>query len=198
MGRDSYPIILVDDAQDLSSARSAMIAGVVEPCQLLLAFDEFQCLDPALRPMPIQNWLPAVCTPTSLIACRRTNNAELLQAARAVRHGEAVQQEGRRFKVALSPTPPLAATYLANAITWRVGGGSVAVLTPHGVAVLQMASSGWCAHAPGEGNRTARSPSNGKAAMKWSARRYARDWRCRRPAQCPMRWPPWCRMATRP
>jgi hypothetical protein len=126
----SYPIILVDEAQDLSSARSMMIAGVVQVCQVLLAFDEFQCLDPGLRPMPIQNWLPAVCVPTSLTVCRRTNNAELLQAARAVRNGAAIQLQGRRFKVALTPTPPLAATFLANAIAWRAGGGSVAVLTP--------------------------------------------------------------------
>ena len=125
----SYPVILVDEAQDLSAERSAMIAAVAEPCQLLLAFDEFQCLDPALRPMPIGDWLPAVCMPTRLKVCRRTNNAELLEAARAVRQGGAFRQEGRQLKVALTPTPPLAATYLANAIAWRQG-GNVAVLTP--------------------------------------------------------------------
>ena len=80
--------------------------------------------------MAIEDWLPEICTPTSLIRCRRTDDAELLEAARAVRDGRAVNLDGRRFKVVLTPgRPNLAATYLANAIAWR-GGGTVAVLTP--------------------------------------------------------------------
>ena len=126
----SYPFVVVDEAQDLSSERSMMISEVARPCHVLLAFDEFQCLNPDLRPMPIQMWLPEVCAPTSLTRCRRTEDAELLEAARAVRDGQAVQKDGRRFKVALTPSKPLAATYLANAIAWRQGGGNIAVLTP--------------------------------------------------------------------
>ena len=33
-----------------------------------------------------------------------------------------MRQDGQRFKVALTPGRPLAATYLANAIAWRQGG----------------------------------------------------------------------------
>jgi len=127
----SHPIVLVDEAQDLSPERSMMIAGLAGPSDLVLAYDEFQCLNPALRPMPIYDWLPGVCTPTSLTACHRTNNAELLEAARAVRSGEAVRRDGQRFRVIATPgRPNYAATCLANAIAWRQGGGSVAVLTP--------------------------------------------------------------------
>lgn len=126
----SYPTILVDEAQDLSSERSMMIAAIAEPCRVLLAFDEFQCLNPALRPMAIGSWLPEICTPRRLTRCRRTDNAELLEAAGAVRDARAVTQNGRRFKVVLTPgRPNLAATYAANAIAWR-GGGTVAILTP--------------------------------------------------------------------
>ena len=53
----SYPVILVDEAQDLSAERSMMIAAMSEACLVLLAFDEFQCLNPALRPMAIWGWL---------------------------------------------------------------------------------------------------------------------------------------------
>jgi UvrD-like helicase C-terminal domain/AAA domain len=126
----SYPLVLVDEAQDLSSARSAIVAEAASSCHVLLAFDEFQCLNPALRPMAIQSWLPKVCTPTRLTACRRTNDAELLEAARAVRDGRAVKRDGTRFKVIPTPGKPnFAATYLANAIAWR-DGGTLAVLTP--------------------------------------------------------------------
>lgn len=126
----SYPVILVDEAQDLSSQRSMMIAALAEPCRVLMAFDEFQCLNPALRPMAITDWLPEFCTPTRLTRCQRTDDEELLEAACAVRDGRAVTQNGRRFKVVVTPgRPNFAATYLANAIAWR-GGGTVALLTP--------------------------------------------------------------------
>lgn len=126
----SYPLILVDEAQDLSVERSTMIAEAAKSSHVLLAFDEFQCLNPALRPMPIQAWLRGVCKPTSLTVCRRTDDAELLAAARAVRDGQAVNRNGRRFKVVPTPGQPIfAATYMANFIAWR-SDGRVAVLTP--------------------------------------------------------------------
>ena len=126
----SYPFVVVDEAQDLNAARSMMIREMAGLCRVLLAFDEFQCLDPALRPMAILEWLPGVCEPVRLARCRRTEEAELLNAARALRRGEPVGRGGKRFKVVVTPGKPnLAATYLANAIHWR-GGGSVAVLTP--------------------------------------------------------------------
>jgi UvrD-like helicase C-terminal domain/AAA domain len=125
----SYPLVLVDEAQDLSSERSAMVAAATHSCHVLLAFDEFQCLNPNLRPMAIQSWLADVCTPTTLTECRRTNDAELLEAARVVRNGRAINRDGTRFKVISTPSKPLAATFIANAIAWR-GSGTLAVLTP--------------------------------------------------------------------
>jgi hypothetical protein len=122
--------MLVDEAQDLSAERSAMIAEAATSTHVVLAYDEFQCLNPSLRPMPILAWLPGVCRPVSLTECRRTDDAELLAAARAVRDGRAVNQNGRSFKVIVTPgRPNFAATCLANFIAWRRG-GRVAVLTP--------------------------------------------------------------------
>jgi hypothetical protein len=126
----SYPLVLVDEAQDLSVERSAMVAEAATSAHIMLAYDEFQCLNPALRPMPILDWLPRVCKPISLTECRRTDDAELLAAAHAVRDGRAVNRNGRHFKVIPTPGQPhFAATYLANFIAWR-GRGRVAVLTP--------------------------------------------------------------------
>jgi hypothetical protein len=126
----SYPLMLVDEAQDLSTERSAMVAETATSAYVMLAYDDFQCLNPALRPMPIQAWLPGMCTPVSLTECRRTDDVELLAAARAVRDGQAVNQNGHRFKVMLTPgRPNFGATCLVNFIAWR-GGGRVAVLTP--------------------------------------------------------------------
>jgi hypothetical protein len=125
----SFPIIVVDEAQDLSPERSAMIAARARSGTTLLAFDEFQCLDAALLPIAIETWLRGHCEPTTLTGCRRTNENELIEAARAVRDGRAVVPDGNRFKALATPSDPLAATYLVNAIAWRRG-GNVAVLTP--------------------------------------------------------------------
>jgi len=125
----SYPYVIVDEAQDLSIERSSMIREAIGPSHVFLGFDEFQCLDPNLRPPPIEEWVREHCDPVRLDRCMRTENAELLEAARAVRDGRAVNTNGRRFKVAITPSVPFAATYLANSIAWRQG-GDVAVLTP--------------------------------------------------------------------
>jgi UvrD-like helicase C-terminal domain/AAA domain len=126
----SFPIVVVDEAQDLGPERSAMIAAWAQSGTIFLAFDEFQCLDARMLPIAIETWLRDHCRPTPLTGCRRTDNDELIQAARAVRDGRAVAVDGTSFKVMATPGHVnFAATCLANAITWRRG-GNVAVLTP--------------------------------------------------------------------
>ena len=126
----SYPFVLVDEAQDLSTDRSAIIAAMAQSVRVLLAFDEFQCLNPALLPLPIETWLRRHCEPTVLNGCRRTDIPELIEAAQAIRDGRAVNTSGRQFKANATPGHVNhAATFIANAIAWR-NGGNVAVLTP--------------------------------------------------------------------
>jgi UvrD-like helicase C-terminal domain len=126
----SFPLVIVDEAQDLSTERSAMIQALARSCEVILAFDEFQCLSPALLPIAIEQWVRNHCQPVPLEGCHRTDDAELIDAARAVREGRAVNLNDRKFKVSVTPgRPALAATYIANAIAWR-NGGNVAVLTP--------------------------------------------------------------------
>ena len=60
----SYPFVVVDEAQDLSVERFEMVREAAKGCHVLVAFDEFQCLNPAMRPMPIAGWLlmhPLIC-----------------------------------------------------------------------------------------------------------------------------------------
>jgi hypothetical protein len=126
----SFPILVVDEAQDLSAERSSMIAARAVDGKTFLAFDEFQCLDATLLPIAIETWLRNHCNPVVLTGCRRTNDNELIEAARAVRDGRALIRNGKKFKII--PTPGhvnLGATCLANAIAWRQG-GNVAILTP--------------------------------------------------------------------
>lgn len=124
----SFPIILVDEAQDLKPQRLRMIAALAGSTLLLVAADDFQCLDPSLRPSPCVTWLRQVCTPIALTHVHRTSVSGLLTAASAIRDGGA-PANGQGFKIFAAKGPAMAAVYLTNAIAWR-GGGVVAVITP--------------------------------------------------------------------
>ncbi len=140
----TFPIMLVDEAQDFCAHRSAIVTALSRTITVLVAFDEFQCLQPDLRPVPIQAWLAANAEPISLTGNHRTNRAQLLAAADAVRQGARVVDGGREFKLVPTPGLPLMATWLANAIRFR-DGANVAVLTPTRMGPAQAAVARVCA-----------------------------------------------------
>ena len=125
----SFAIVLVDEGQDLKPERLRMLKALAGAVHALIAADEFQCLDQALRPDPLVAWLQQGAEPETLVQVRRTNAPGLLAAATAIRSGNA-PVNGAGFKL-LPPgaSVPLATTLLANAIAWRQG-GDVAVITP--------------------------------------------------------------------
>lgn len=125
----SFPVVLVDEGQDLKPQRLRMLVALSQAVHTLIAADEFQCLDQALRPNPLVGWLQQAAQTETLVQVHRTNVAGLLAAATAIRGG-APPLNGAGFKI-LRPgvSVPLAATLLANAIAWRQG-GDVAVITP--------------------------------------------------------------------
>ena len=125
----SFPIVLVDEGQDLRPQRLRMLVAISVATHTLIAADEFQCLDQTLRPNPLVAWLQGAAELSTLVQVRRTNIGGLLAAAAAIRGGQA-PVNGQGFRV-LQPglSVPLAATMLANAIAWRQG-GNVAVITP--------------------------------------------------------------------
>ena len=125
----SFPIVLVDEGQDLRPQRLRMIVALEAATRTLLAADEFQCLDQTLRPNPLVAWIQEADETETLVHVQRTNRPGLLAAATAIRGGNA-PVNGQGFRI-LQPgvSVPLAATLLANAIAWRQG-GDVAVITP--------------------------------------------------------------------
>jgi hypothetical protein len=126
--RASFPAVLVDEAQDLKPQRLRMVRALADPIALLVAADEFQCLDPALRPNPCVDWLHAACRPVTLTQIHRTDVPALLAAAASVRAGRPAQA-GPAFQMLTAKGVPMAAAYVTNAIAWRRG-GNVAVITP--------------------------------------------------------------------
>jgi hypothetical protein len=124
-----FPTVVVDEAQDLSLERLRIVKGLAPDSNLLVAADEFQCLNDKLIPNPAVEWLRSATTPTPLGCNHRTSNADLLTAARAVRSGLDLAVKNRNFKVVLTPREGFAAEYVSNAIAWG-GTPEVAIITP--------------------------------------------------------------------
>ncbi|WP_250520794.1 MULTISPECIES: ATP-dependent helicase [unclassified Caballeronia] len=125
----TFPILLVDEAQDLSAVRLRIFAALARHLEVLAAADEFQCLDEQLRPNPTCLWLASAGVVDELTEPKRTSVNALLQAASAIRSGTTPVSNGP-FKIQLTSNAALAGTWLANAIGWSGGGKSVAVITP--------------------------------------------------------------------
>lgn len=125
----TFPILVVDEAQDMTVNRLGMVAGLANRLEVFVAADEFQCLSEELRPNPACAWLDQVCAPEELTQPRRTNVNELLDAARAIRAGEAPKSE-KLFFVKQTPTAPLAGAWINSNLSWYGGGKRVAIITP--------------------------------------------------------------------
>lgn len=140
----TFPILVVDEAQDMTVNRLGIVAGLANRLQVFVAADEFQCLNEELRPNPACAWLSQVCAPQELTQPRRTNVDELLNAAQAIRAGEAPKPE-KFFVVAQTSTAPLAGAWINSNLSWYGGGKRVAIITPtHGAfsrAALAWASA---------------------------------------------------------
>ena len=120
-----------------------MVAGLANRLEVFVAADEFQCLSEELRPNPACAWLSQVCTPEELTQPRRTNVDELLNAACAIRAGEAPKSE-KLFMIAQTSTAPLAGAWINSNLSWYGGGKRVAIITPtHGV--FSRAALAWAA-----------------------------------------------------
>lgn len=126
----SFPVIVVDEGQDLSPERLRMLRAISGAAKTLIAADEFQCLDQALRPNPLVGWLQASAEPETLTLARRTNVAGLLNAASAIRAGTPPVNSGQLFSIMPAPSIPFAAAALANAIAWHPGTSNLAVISP--------------------------------------------------------------------
>lgn len=125
----TFPILLVDEAQDMTVNRLRIVEILASRLEVFAAADEFQCLDERLRPNPACEWLAQVCSVEELKKPQRTNIPELLDAAAAIRRGDPPKSRNE-FKIALTSKPPLAAAWLNGNLHFYGRGKRVAVITP--------------------------------------------------------------------
>lgn len=141
----SFPLILVDEAQDLDEHRMRVLQGLSRSCRIIAAADAFQCLQNGRDTAPLMGWLEGAGQTHRLTVVRRTSQHGLLAAALAVREGRDVKAvltartaqnrttwNGVGFRlqdaVATQANTGLLAWTIANDISQRQG--QVAILTP--------------------------------------------------------------------
>lgn len=86
----TFPIVVLDEAQDLAPCRLRVIKALNGPCELLCAADEFQCIDDRIDSGPFREWF-ATGNVETLERVHRTDRQGLLDAAVALRGGGAPQ-----------------------------------------------------------------------------------------------------------
>lgn len=105
----SFPLVLVDEAQDLDEHRMRILQGLASSCRIVAAADAFQCLQNGRDTAPLMGWLESAGQTHRLTRVRRTTQRGLLAAALAVR-------EGRDIKAVLT------ARTFKNSTTWSGAG----------------------------------------------------------------------------
>lgn len=141
----SFPLVLVDEAQDLDQHRMRILQGLAPSCRIVAAADAFQCLHDGRDTAPLMGWLEGAGRTHRLTLVQRTTQQGLLAAALAVRDGRDVKAvltartfkgnttwSGAGFRLldahATNANHGLLAWAIANDIAQRRG--PVAILTP--------------------------------------------------------------------
>jgi hypothetical protein len=86
----SYPLVVVDEAQDLSPHRFRILKALGETTCLIAAADEFQNLNEDIDSSGVVTWLRGANKAVELTQIRRTSKDGLLRVAGALRGGIAV------------------------------------------------------------------------------------------------------------
>ncbi len=84
----TYPLVLVDEAQDLDIYRQGIVLGLKQSCTTMVAADSFQCLSDGQDTADFIDQLLGAGTTHSLTKSQRTDKSGLLAAALAVRNGD--------------------------------------------------------------------------------------------------------------
>lgn len=122
-----FPLLIVDEAQDLDDYRLRMLKAISEKVTLFAAADDFQDLNGASPNLAV-TWLHEKSDVEFLTTIHRTKCQALLSASVAIREGR-MPQPGKGFDIERVPTSNLAAWHIGMAIR-KSGQDTVAVLSP--------------------------------------------------------------------
>lgn len=87
----SFPLVLVDEAQNLDEHRLRILQGLSQSCHVVAAADAFQCLHDGRDTASLIGWLEGAGRTYRLTQVHRTTQQGLLAAAHALREGRDVK-----------------------------------------------------------------------------------------------------------
>jgi hypothetical protein len=138
-----FPLVVVDEAQDLDEHRLRIFQGLSRSCNIVAAADAFQCLTDGRSTKQVMDWLEGVGQTHRLTQPMRTSQQGLLAAALAVREGRDIKSALKRSYLAQNPTWNgkgfrLVETHASNVglVAWTIANemsqrsGQFAILTP--------------------------------------------------------------------
>ena len=140
----TFPLVLVDEAQDLDEHRMRILQRLSQSCRIVAAADAFQCLHDGRDIGPLINWLESAGHTHRLIQPQRTQQQGLLAVALAVREGRDITHaltrsrqsqrptwygQGFRLVEAFATNAGIIARTIADEISYRTG--SVTILSPN-------------------------------------------------------------------
>jgi hypothetical protein len=143
----TFPLILIDEAQDLDEHRLRILQGLAQSCRIVAAADAFQCLHDGRDTTSLIGWLEGTGRTHRLTEVRRTQQQGLLGAALAVRQGRDIKAglnanvfngkttwSGAGFRLLEAPATARNAGLLAWAIANEIAQrrGPWVILTPDG------------------------------------------------------------------
>ena len=100
----SYPLVLVDEAQDLDDHRLHILQGLASSCSIVAAADAFQCLTDGQDTSGVMGWLEGMGQTHRLTQPMRTAQQGLLAAARAIREGRDIKATLTKSQRSQNPT----------------------------------------------------------------------------------------------
>lgn len=139
----SFPLVLVDEAQDLDDHRLRILQGLAGSCSIVAAADAFQCLADGRDTAGVMGWLEGAGQTHRLTQPMRTEQRGLLTTANAVREGRDIKAvltqsqhaqnplwaaQGFRILEIHARNAQLVAWAIANEMSQR--NGQTAILTP--------------------------------------------------------------------
>ena len=139
----SFPLVLVDEAQDLDDHRMRILQGLSASCSIVAAADAFQCLTDGRDTGGVIRWLEGAGRTHRLVLPRRTAQRGLLAAASAVKEERDIKAVLMQSQQARNPTWNgqgfrLLQTHANNTglVAWAIANemsqwnGQTAILTP--------------------------------------------------------------------
>lgn len=119
----THPIVLVDEAQDLSLARLTMMQGLAASSILLAAADEYQHLDESHGDNEAVQWLSSNINTQCLTQPKRTSDQGLLQVALNLKNAEAIMPllSDRAFGRKQMSNFTLVSVHNYHGLAWHAG-----------------------------------------------------------------------------